>query len=130
VAASFIGGWAYPKRCRETGQPAIIDCLEFNRDLRLRDPVDELTFLALEIHRLGSRRDISDIFMSEYRSTTSDHPPEELIRFYQSIRASIRARLALWHIRDTPAARPHWLARAAWYLDRAAGFAEVSAVLR
>ena len=94
--------------CLTTPQPAIIDCLEFNRDLRLLDPVDELAFLALEIHRLGSRRDISDIFMSEYRSATSDHPPEELIRFYQSIRASIRARLALWHIRDTPAARAAW----------------------
>ena len=36
------------------GTPRIIDCLEFDRDLRLLDPVDELAFLALECERLGA----------------------------------------------------------------------------
>jgi uncharacterized protein len=34
--------------------PAIIDCLEFSRQLRLVDPVDELVFLWLECERLGA----------------------------------------------------------------------------
>ncbi|MBO0738656.1 MAG: hypothetical protein J2P48_19140 [Alphaproteobacteria bacterium] len=35
--------------------PRIIDCLEFRRDLRLHDPVNELAFLAMECERLGDR---------------------------------------------------------------------------
>lgn len=35
--------------------PRIIDCLEFRRDLRLLDPVNELAFLAMECERLGDR---------------------------------------------------------------------------
>ena len=34
--------------------PVIIDCLEFNRSLRLVDPFDELTFLGLECELLGA----------------------------------------------------------------------------
>ena len=36
------------------GEPQVIDCLEFDRDLRLLDPVDELAFLGLECERLGA----------------------------------------------------------------------------
>jgi uncharacterized protein len=35
--------------------PIIMDCLEFNRELRLVDPADELPYLAIECHRLGAR---------------------------------------------------------------------------
>ena len=35
--------------------PAIIDCLEFNWNLRLLDPVDALGFLAPEYERLAER---------------------------------------------------------------------------
>jgi aminoglycoside phosphotransferase family enzyme len=35
-------------------EPLIIDCLEFNRDFRILDPVDELAFLALDCERLGA----------------------------------------------------------------------------
>lgn len=34
-------------------EPVIIDCLEFNRALRILDPADDLGFLALECERLG-----------------------------------------------------------------------------
>jgi len=33
-------------------EPVVIDCLEFNRDFRMLDPADELSFLVLECARL------------------------------------------------------------------------------
>ena len=35
--------------------PVFIDCLEFKRDFRVLDPLDELSFLALDCTRLGAR---------------------------------------------------------------------------
>jgi aminoglycoside phosphotransferase family enzyme len=96
--------------------PVIIDCLEFNRDFRLLDPVDELSFLALECERLGDR-DVGQVFLDTYREATRDVPPAELIAFYQSLWAMLRARLCAWHLDDpTVSARGKWIERALDYL--------------
>lgn len=97
----------------------IIDCLEFQRSLRLLDPADELAFLALECERLGAPH-VARALVRLYRILSGDHPSVALMQFYRSHRASIRAKLAVWHL-DDPAVRDRarWRRRAASYLDNA-----------
>jgi aminoglycoside phosphotransferase family enzyme/predicted kinase len=96
--------------------PQIIDCLEFSRELRLLDPVDELAFLALECERLGSPGLAPTIFAT-YAAVTGDAPPGALVDFYQSYRACVRARIAIRHLADPAPREPaRWSAQARAYL--------------
>jgi aminoglycoside phosphotransferase family enzyme len=80
-------------------EPLIIDCLEFNRDFRILDPVDELAFLALDCERLGAPW-IRDLLLEVYGRTTGDRPAQRLLHFYTSYRACLRAKIAIWHLRE------------------------------
>lgn len=104
--------------CLETA-PVIIDCLEFNRELRLVDPFDELADLALECSRLGADW-IGDTLQERCTTVLEDRPPQRLLAFYTACRACLRARLALRHLL-TPAVRTpdRWLPLAREYLERA-----------
>lgn len=73
--------------------PAIIDCLDFSRDLRLVDPAQELAFLAMTSEALGGDQ-VGPAFFSAYQEITADRPPPSLLAFYQSLTACTRARLA------------------------------------
>lgn len=97
----------------------IVDCLEFNRDLRLRDPIDELAFLAMECQRLGEPR--SDRWLLDaYRKLSGDDPPRVLIDFHKARNALVRAEIAIWHLDDPETGSPqHWIAQCNDYLRRA-----------
>lgn len=138
----FIGGYADTlERRAETGlvrevhgdlrpqhvclldPPIIIDCLEFRREFRLLDPVDELAFLALECQRLGAEW-IGAELIAHYRDTTGDAVAPRLTAFYQCYRACLRARLAAAHLRDQHENRHReWRAQALDYLTMAEQFA-------
>ncbi|HXV24153.1 MAG TPA: hypothetical protein VED46_07830 [Alphaproteobacteria bacterium] len=102
-------------------QPIAIDRLEFEPTFRLLDPVDELSYLAMECERLGSER-VGTKLLDGYMTSLGDHVPEPLIAFYKGVRACQRARLAVLHLHeDSPStAREHWLRRASAYLNLAA----------
>ena len=98
-------------------EPAIIDCLEFSKELRVVDPADELAFLALECERLGDAR-VGKWFLETYRSITGDEPPAPLRRFYRVYRALRRATLAAWHLDDPTVTEPErFAAKARHYLE-------------
>jgi len=97
--------------------PAVIDCLEFDRELRLLDPVDELSFLEVECSLLGQPW-IGDRFRRIYAEVTGDRPPEALLRFYEAYRAFLRAKIAIWHLADDEIQdHARWRARAVQYLE-------------
>jgi aminoglycoside phosphotransferase family enzyme len=99
--------------------PAVIDCVEFDRDLRLMDPADELAFLALECERLGAP-EIGAWFVDGYTETTGDAPPAMLLEFYRTYRSLRRATIAARHLDDPTVPDPdRFLDRARQYLDRA-----------
>ena len=103
---------------------AIIDCLEFNRELRLVDPVDEIGYLTLECERLGAPA-VGERVLAAYTARTGDRPAAALRQFYMSFRACVRARLAIWHLRDEIVPdREKWIDRARDYLRYAAHHAE------
>jgi aminoglycoside phosphotransferase family enzyme len=99
------------------GKPlAVIDCLEFSRDLRVVDVVDELGFLALECERLGAA-ETGLALLRAYRQLSGDATPPALLHFYQSCRATTRAKIAARHLLDEKFRHsPHWVRRACHYL--------------
>jgi aminoglycoside phosphotransferase family enzyme len=101
--------------------PVIIDCLEFNRTLRILDVASELTFLALECERLGAP-EIGEFIFNKYRQETSDRPSRRLVEFYKSYHACVRAKIAVVHLKDASALdRPRWTAKANRYLETVSG---------
>lgn len=108
-------------------QPVVIDCLEFNRAFRVLDRVDELGYLALECERLGAP-EAGRWLLDAYAEASGDAPPAALVDFYQSCRAGLRAKLALWHLRDDGRHPPgHWVATTRSYLELAQRHAEAAA---
>ena len=100
-------------------EPVVIDCLEFNRAFRVLDPADELGYLALECERLQAPQ-VGRWLLGAYAEASGDVPPAALIDFYQSCRATLRAKLALWHLRDDGRHPPGtWVATARAYLELA-----------
>ena len=98
----------------------IIDCLEFNRDFRILDAVSELAFLALECERLGAPQ-VGDLILRTCCEQTGDRPPGRLVTFYKSYHACLRAKIALWHLKDDGIRDwAKWTARAVDYLYLAA----------
>lgn len=101
----------------------IIDCLEFNRDLRILDTVSELTFLALECERLGAPH-LGNLILDTTSAIMADHPAEPLLHFYKRYHACMRAQIAIWHLKE-PAVRDAamWIHKARHYLDLASRLA-------
>ena len=105
-----------PEHVCLTDPPMIIDCLEFNRSLRLLDPVSDLSFLSLECRRLGAPW-IGDRLLALYRQKTGDDVDPVLIPFYESYHALIRATITIWHLDDAAFDQPElWRTRAEEYL--------------
>jgi aminoglycoside phosphotransferase family enzyme len=98
------------------GVPIIMDCLEFNRRLRQLDPVDELSYLAMECERLGDPR-IGRWLFADYRRETGDMPHPALVSFYKCFRAYVRATIAIRHLADAEMRDPgRWRSRSLDYL--------------
>lgn len=81
--------------------PQIIDCLEFNRSMRIIDPYDEIGYLALECDVLGAGW-IRPLLLSALEATLGDRPDDRLLALYSIFRASLRARLCLVHLLEHP----------------------------
>ena len=108
-----------PEHVYLTTPPTIIDCIEFDRALRLRDPVDELAFMAMECGRCG-HPELDAWLFAAYRELSGDAPPRALIDFHQAHNAFQRARIAIWHLDDPDTGPPRqWIARAGDYLVQA-----------
>ncbi len=103
--------------------PVVIDCLQFSRALRVLDIVDELAFLTLECEIVAGGW-VEAPILRHYRQLSKDEPPASLIDFYKGCRALLRAKLAVGHLVDCPAARrTHWLSIASVYLRYAHAYA-------
>lgn len=98
-------------------EPLIIDRLEFDQDLRILDPVEELSFLSVECELLESR-ETGATFFEVYKEISQDKIPEELIHFYKSKQASLRSKFAIWHIKEERYRNePKWKELALRYLN-------------
>jgi aminoglycoside phosphotransferase family enzyme len=107
------------------GNPVtVIDCLEFDKQMRCLDPLDEVAFLHLECQRLGAGW-VGERIYRQLARDIADPRETGLYLFYRSCRALLRARLAIAHLLDSAPRTPEkWPRRAREYL----AFAEQDAV--
>jgi aminoglycoside phosphotransferase family enzyme len=105
-----------PEHVCLTDPIVIFDCLEFNRELRVVDPVDELAFLGMECALHGAPW-IGPKLIAQVTRRLGDEVPSRLVRIYEAFRAVLRARLALAHLLDpTPREPAKWEPLASRYL--------------
>jgi len=101
-------------------QPVVIDCLEFDPELRLLDPADELSFLTVECELAGGPPFIEQVLFGTYSERTSDRPPPPLVRFYKTFRAFLRAKISIWHLKDRDVKNSEkWVSKTDRYLQAA-----------
>ncbi len=74
------------------GEPALLDCLEFDDQLRYVDRIDDAAFLAMDLEFLG-RKDLGDYFLERYAAHSADSAPSPLRDFYIAYRAVVRAKV-------------------------------------
>ena len=99
--------------------PVVIDCLEFNPELRQVDPFDEIAYLSLECDIAGAPW-IGERLTSGCAAMLSDHPAPALVQLYIAHRAMLRARLTMAHLLDSQPRTPHkWPPLATRYIARA-----------
>ncbi len=100
-------------------EPEIIDCLEFDEQLRCLDRVEELAYFGLECRVLGHAW-VEERIISWYDAHADDRVPPSLWNFYAARRGLVRAMLSARHALDAHPP-PDWHAVATDYLERAAG---------
>ncbi|MGW0161049.1 bifunctional aminoglycoside phosphotransferase/ATP-binding protein [Mycobacterium sp. NPDC003323] len=72
--------------------PALLDCLEFDDELRYVDGIDDAAFLTMDLEFLG-RRDLGAYFLDQYRRRAEDDASPALAHFYIGYRAMVRAKV-------------------------------------
>jgi aminoglycoside phosphotransferase family enzyme len=99
--------------------PVVIDCLEFNPQLRQVDPFDEVAYLGLECDLAGAPW-IGSQLVAGIADALGDHPGPSLMHFYTAYRAMLRARLAMAHLLDPrPRSPERWPAQSERYIAHA-----------
>lgn len=71
----------------------VVDCLEFDPDLRTIDVADDLGFLVMDLTAYGATRAAGDLIRA-YRLAGGDCGDDELVWFYAVHRALVRAKVA------------------------------------
>lgn len=96
--------------------PIIIDCLEFSYVLRLVDPFDELSYLALECAIIDASW-VGERIFHGCAEALGGLPSTALLDFYWTYRSCLRARLALAHLLDPyPRTPEKWVPLARRYI--------------
>ncbi|MGB3389275.1 MAG: hypothetical protein WBA88_14950, partial [Pseudaminobacter sp.] len=99
--------------------PQIIDCLEFNRSMRIVDPCDEVNYLGLECELLGTPW-IRPLLLGIIEERLGDPPGTALMALYGAFRMLLRARLCIAHLLEHPVHHPEkWRPLAKRYLEAA-----------
>ncbi|QGG93684.1 bifunctional aminoglycoside phosphotransferase/ATP-binding protein [Actinomarinicola tropica] len=78
--------------CLDDG-PRILDCLEFDDQLRYEDVLADVAFLAMDLERLG-RPDLGALFLEAYRDAAGDSWPVAHAHHHIAYRAQVRAKIA------------------------------------
>lgn len=77
--------------CLDDG-PRVLDCLEFDDDLRVGDVLADVAFLAMDLEHLG-RPDLATLLLTEHRRLLRDDWPPSLADHWTAYRAQVRAKV-------------------------------------
>jgi aminoglycoside phosphotransferase family enzyme/predicted kinase len=72
----------------------VVDCVEFDADLRTLDVADDLAFLVMDLAALGGDRFSSEL-VDAYRAAGGDCGDDGLVAFFGAHRALVRAKVLL-----------------------------------
>ena len=78
--------------CLDDG-PRILDCIEFDDELRHGDVLADVAFLAMDLERLGAP-DAAAEFLARYREFAGETYPQSLAHHYIAARAHVRCKVA------------------------------------
>ena len=78
--------------CLDDG-PRILDCIEFDDELRYGDVLADVAFLAMDLERVGAP-DAGVRFLDWYREFSGETYPTTLVHHYIAYRAHVRAKVA------------------------------------
>jgi aminoglycoside phosphotransferase family enzyme/predicted kinase len=84
------------------GDVRVVDCLEFDRELRELDVADDLAFLVFDLAAHGGER-FGELLVRAYRDAGGEPGDDQLIAFYAAYRALVRAKVALVRAAQLPA---------------------------
>lgn len=79
----------------------VVDCVEFDRDLRMLDVADDLAFLAMDLAALGGERFAVEL-VEAYRGAGGDCGEDALVAFFAAHRALVRAKVLLVRASQRP----------------------------
>lgn len=79
--------------CLDDG-PRVLDCLEFDENLRSVDGLDDAAFLAMDLERLGAP-ELARKFLGWYVEFSGDPAPTSLWHHFVAYRAFVRAKVGL-----------------------------------
>ena len=82
--------------CLDDG-PRLIDCLAFNDKWRIIDVLNDIAFLAMDMHRLAGA-EAAEHLMRWYQEFSNEHHPASLAHHYVAYRAHVRAKIACLRI--------------------------------
>jgi uncharacterized protein len=77
--------------CLDDG-PRILDCIEFDDQLRYGDVLADVAFLAMDLERVGDP-ELGQRFLAWYRDFAGETYPESLAHHYVAYRAHVRAKV-------------------------------------
>jgi hypothetical protein len=78
--------------CLDEG-PQVLDCIEFDDQLRYGDTLADVAFLAMDLERLG-HPELGERFLRAYREHADDTWPASLEHHHVAYRAQVRAKVA------------------------------------
>jgi aminoglycoside phosphotransferase family enzyme/predicted kinase len=73
--------------------PRVLDCLDFDDELRRSDVLLDVAFLAMDLEQLG-RPDLARMFLEWHREFSADTWPDSLAHHFIAYRAHVRAKVA------------------------------------
>lgn len=73
--------------------PAVLDCLAFRDDFRQVDVLDDIAFLAMDLHRLSGPY-WAQRLLRYYQEFTGETHPSSLAHYYLAYRAHVRCKVA------------------------------------
>ncbi|MGP3974194.1 AAA family ATPase [Streptomyces sp. 8N114] len=79
--------------------PRILDCLEFDDQLRYVDGLDDAAFLAMDLEQLGAP-EAAAYFLAQYSEYSGDSAPSSLRHHYVAYRAFVRVKVSLIQARQ------------------------------
>ena len=72
--------------------PRVLDCLEFDDNLRYLDGLDDIAFLAMDLEHLGAA-ELAGLLVDRYAEYVSDPVPPALLHHFLAYRAFVRAKI-------------------------------------